>query len=117
MVFRVRLMASHFFNPGSYKLRTKLALEELAEVASILKDFNKRISIEGHTDSVPINGGSNWDLSAMRASHVLRFFLRETDIDPSLLSAAGYADARPVSSNATADSRTLNRRIEIKGSL
>ena len=37
-----------------------------------------------------------------------------TDIDPSLLSAGGYADTKPVSSNATAESRALNRRIEIK---
>ena len=113
--FRVRLLASHFFNPGSYKIRNRLALEELAEVAKVMKELNRPITIEGHTDNVPFEGtGSNWDLAALRASNVLKFFLRKTDFDPDKLSAAGYADTRPVASNATSESRALNRRIEIK---
>lgn len=113
--FRVRLLASHFFNPGSYKIKNKLALEELAEVAKIMKEINRPVTIEGHTDNVPFEGeGSNWDLSSLRATNVLKFFIRKTDFDPAMISAAGYGDTRPVSSNATSESRTLNRRIEIK---
>lgn len=113
--FRVRMLASHFFAPGSYKIRNKLVRDELKEVAKIMKEINRPITIEGHTDSVPTSGKmSNWDLSALRASNVLQFFVRYTDFDRSMLSAAGYGDTRPIASNATAESRTLNRRIEIK---
>ncbi|SMF32228.1 OmpA/MotB family protein [Pseudobacteriovorax antillogorgiicola] len=113
--FRVRLLASHFFNPGSYKIKNKKVLDELEEVARVMQELNRPITIEGHTDNVPFNGeGSNWDLSALRASNVLKFFIRKTTFDPTKLSAAGYADTRPVASNATAESRGLNRRIEIK---
>ncbi|NRA63638.1 MAG: flagellar motor protein MotB [Pseudobacteriovorax sp.] len=113
--FRVRLLASHFFGPGSYKIKSKRALEALGEIAKMMKDTNRRITIEGHTDSVPFDGpGSNWDLSALRASHVVKYFIREIGFDPSNIAPAGFSDTRPIASNATGDSRALNRRIEIK---
>ncbi len=113
--FRVRLLASHFFNSGSYKIRSRKALEELAEIGNMMKDLNRKITVEGHTDNIPYNGeGSNWDLSALRASYVAKYFIRRLGFNPYNISASGFADTRPVASNATADSRALNRRIEIK---
>lgn len=113
--FRVRMLASHFFKPGAYKIRSKRALSELEDIGKMLKDLNRKVTVEGHTDNLPYDGeGSNWDLSALRASFVAKYFIRKLNFNPYNISAAGFADTRPVSSNATADSRALNRRIEVK---
>ena len=80
------------------------------------------ISIEGHTDDMPISTPqfqSNWELSTARAAAVVRFFL-EQGIAPGKLSAAGYADTFPIAPNRTADGAVIpenqarNRRVVIK---
>ncbi|MEM9068638.1 MAG: flagellar motor protein MotB [Myxococcota bacterium] len=71
--------------------------------------------IEGHTDDRPIHTSrfpSNWELSTARATKVLRHFLQRTDLDPGQLSAAGYADTRPLVPNDSAENRARNRRVE-----
>jgi chemotaxis protein MotB len=78
------------------------------------------ILVEGHTDSVPVAIGSfssNWDLSAQRAVNVVRFLIDECGINPEKLSAAGYADSRPIASNDTLEGRALNRRVNLIVSL
>ncbi len=111
---QIRMLAAHFFDPGSY-LINKRALDELQEVGDIIRDLGRRITIEGHTDSIPPrNGMNNWDLSSLRASHVVKYFIEELNYPPSLIGGAGFADTRPVASNATAASRKLNRRIEVR---
>ena len=72
--------------------------------------------IEGHTDSDPINSRqypSNWELSSARASSVVRYMISRFKFSPSLFSAIGYADTRPVASNDLPDGRALNRRVDI----
>jgi chemotaxis protein MotB len=87
------------------------------------KKLNKAagsILVEGHTDSIPVAIGSfssNWDLSAQRAVNVVRFLIDECGINPEKLSAAGYADSRPVASNDTLEGRALNRRVNLIVSL
>jgi len=87
------------------------------------KKLNKAagsILVEGHTDSIPVAIGSfssNWDLSAQRAVNVARFLIDECGINPEKLSAAGYADSRPVASNDTLEGRALNRRVNLIVSL
>jgi chemotaxis protein MotB len=74
------------------------------------------VRVEGHTDSIPVSGSvfaSNWELSAQRAVNVVKFLAGECGIDPGSLSAAGYADSRPVAPNNTAEGRSLNRRVNI----
>jgi chemotaxis protein MotB len=73
------------------------------------------IAIEGHTDSRPISTSrypSNWELSTSRATSVLRYMLLQ-GFDPARVSAAGYADTRPVGDNATPEGQAMNRRVEI----
>ena len=73
------------------------------------------IKVEGHTDSVPISGGkypSNWELSSARASSIVRYLINKFKILPDLMSAVGYADARPVETGKNADI-AKNRRVEI----
>ena len=112
--FRVQMLARHFFKSGDYKIR-KSATRELDEVAKILKDLGRRVTIEGHTDSLPSSGRlSNWDISALRSSHVLRHFIGKHYFPATKIAAAGYADTRPVAHNGTEAGRSMNRRIEIK---
>jgi chemotaxis protein MotB len=87
-------------------------------MSSLLADRERvpnPIRVEGNTDSVPIATGqfpSNWELSAARATAVLRFLLRR-GVSPRRSSVAGYADQRPLASNETASGRSLNRRVEL----
>lgn len=91
----------------------------LKKVSDILKNVKENsIRIEGHTDNVPIGPRlagkfpSNWELSASRATQVVRY-LSELGISPENLSAVGLAEYRPVAPNDTPEGKQRNRRIEI----
>jgi chemotaxis protein MotB len=82
----------------------------------ILKKTVCQIRIEGHTDDVPISNrrfSSNWELSAARAVNVVKYFISEGGILPERLSAAGYADSRPLFPNVSDHNRNINRRVEV----
>ena len=71
--------------------------------------------IEGHTDSSPISSPtypSNWELSGARASSVVRYLISRFKFSPSLFSAVGYADTRPLET-AISPKDPANRRVEI----
>lgn len=73
------------------------------------------ISVEGHTDNIPINTGmfpSNWELSASRASRVVRYLV-ERGVPTNRLRAVGYGEMRPLADNASEQGRTTNRRVSI----
>jgi len=73
-----------------------------------------RIAIRGHTDDRDIETvqfPSNWELSAVRATTVLRYFIRQ-GIDPERMTATGYADFIPLVDNSTPENRARNRRVE-----
>lgn len=110
----VDINASVLFAPGDARLDLG-AVRALAAVAQILAPTDFPITVEGHTDNTPINTPqfpSNWELSGMRASSVVRLFI-ETGVDGRRLTATGYADQRPLADNATADGRQRNRRVAI----
>lgn len=90
--------------------------EELVKrLGPLLKEGGGQISIEGHTDNVPINTAlypSNWELSAARASMVVRSLI-EQGFPPERLRAIAYADTKPVMDNATPEHRASNRRVEM----
>ncbi len=112
--FRVRLLATHFYKPGSYRV-SQQALKDLQQVGQILKELGRPITVEGHTDSVPASGDlGNWEISSLRASYIVKYFIDDLNFSPQMVSAAGYGDTRPIASNATEETRNLNRRIEIK---
>jgi chemotaxis protein MotB len=93
------------------------ALPLLDELAATLREVgDARISVEGHTDDVPVQGGafdSNWDLAAARANAVTRYLL-EHGFAPTRLQSVSYADTRPVADNRTAEGRAENRRVELQ---
>jgi chemotaxis protein MotB len=107
-----------FFDSGRATLKDT-GKQVLQKVAESLKGYeDKAIRIVGHTDNVPISGGlqkvfpSNWELSAARATTVVRF-LQDSGIAPERLVATGRAEYAPVAPNDSAEGRQKNRRIEI----
>jgi chemotaxis protein MotB len=73
------------------------------------------VRIEGHTDNQPIHNAEfsdNWDLSTARATELVRLLMLKYGFAPERLSAAGYAQYHPVSSNDTPESRAQNRRVD-----
>ncbi len=93
------------------------AVPLLADLAATLREAgDARISVEGHTDDVPVQGGafdSNWSLAAARANAVTRFLL-EQGFAPARLQSVSYADTRPVADNGSAEGRAANRRVELQ---
>lgn len=92
------------------------AYNALAAVAAILRKAQCDAVVEGHTDSLPISTAryaSNWELSSARATGVLARLLGDHGVPPERLSAAGYAEYRPVATNATPEGRGRNRRVDV----
>jgi chemotaxis protein MotB len=88
----------------------------LDRISVALNDIEGNISIEGHTDSVPMSSAayaSNWDLSAARAVSVANQMLANTNLPPGRITVSGFADTRPQASNETWEGRAENRRVEI----
>jgi|YelNatPaOPRAMG01_1025707.scaffolds.fasta_scaffold44650_2 chemotaxis protein MotB len=104
-----------FFPSGSAELKPE-AIPILARIAAILENAPEDIRVEGHTDNVPIHNSqfaSNWELSTARAVEVLNLLITQFRIAPERLSAAGYAQYHPIASNATAEGRAMNRRVDV----
>jgi chemotaxis protein MotB len=111
----VELAENILFDSGKSDLK-KEGQDALTEVGAVLSSIpNRDFQIAGHTDDIPIKSAkfpSNWELSTARAVEVTRY-LSTKGVDPSRLSAAGYAETQPVASNADPEGRKQNRRIEI----
>ena len=77
------------------------------------------IRVEGHADNMEIGPSllsvypTNWDLSKERASTVVRYLMEKGGIDSARISSIGYAETKPIASNATEAGRQQNRRVEI----
>lgn len=104
------------FQSGSSMINAS-AQNVLAKVAKVLNDHKDLdILVEGHTDNVPISTEDikdNWDLSAKRATAVVRTLQKKYKVDPSRLTAGGRSEYSPKTSNATTEGKKLNRRTEI----
>jgi len=119
-LLRVDYFVSHIeFEPGQADL-SPTGREILMQVSQILKSVaDMRIQIEGHTDNMPISPRlrpmfpSNLALAKARATNAVRCLVEDGGIDPATISSVGHADTRPVASNATAEGRKKNRRIDI----
>lgn len=110
----VEINASVLFAPGEAVLGQEAA-SALRAVAGVIAPAEFPIMVEGHTDNKPISNyrfPSNWELSAVRASAVVRLFI-ENGVPPGRLTAAGYADQRPIAGNDTEAGRARNRRVAI----
>lgn len=106
---------SIFFDSGKAKFKES-SFPVLKKIGQIIKNYHSQVSIEGHTDNVPIKPGgrftSNWDLSTARSYTTLLYFKNIEKIDVNKIHIAGYADNHPVASNSTDEGRAKNRRVE-----
>jgi chemotaxis protein MotB len=116
---KVNMLDEILFDSGKTTVKPQ-GIEVLDRVGRILLDVKDRtISIEGHTDNVPIGPElskkypTNWELSAARATTVARYLQEKIGINPSVLSATGYGEYQPVASNETEEGQAKNRRIDI----
>jgi chemotaxis protein MotB len=113
-------VAEHlFFASGSATLKPE-GQAVLMKVGEAMANYpDKVIRVVGHTDSVAIAKShrakfpTNWELSVMRATNVVRFLQEKAKIDPTRLVAAGRGPYEPVAPNDTPEGRQKNRRIEI----
>lgn len=88
----------------------------LLEMAKVLATIPGNLTIEGHTDNIPIRTErffSNWDLSAARAAAVANVLLARDYVQPNRLSVTGLADTEPRFPNSSPENRAKNRRVEI----
>jgi chemotaxis protein MotB len=112
---RIQMASTKLFAPGSAELKSDSAAS-LDKVGELLRDTNRRLIVEGHTDDQPIRTDrypSNWELSAARATKIVRYLAARHKIPPSKLTAVAYADQRPLAPNTSEENRAKNRRIEI----
>ena len=111
----VRFMDNVLFDSGKADLTPK-AREIINKVAEIIRQNDKNVRVEGHTDNVPINTfrfPSNWELSTTRAVNVVKYLVEECDIEAKRMSASGYSDQHPIDDNTTHTGRQKNRRVDM----
>jgi chemotaxis protein MotB len=114
-VVRFRISSELLFASGDSDLtpQGQKVIDQLLPALNRVPDYT--IVVEGHTDNVPIQTArfpSNWELAAGRAGSVVRH-LQSRGLNPTRLRASGFADTRPIASNATPEGRAANRRVEI----
>ncbi|MBR9913263.1 MAG: OmpA family protein [Algicola sp.] len=105
------------FESGSWAVGTQ-GKQAVKQLGAVLADNPEiAILIEGHTDNVPYKGNAqlsgNWDLSTKRATAIVNILRENTAINPENLTAAGRGEYAPIASNATAEGKAKNRRIEV----
>ncbi|MFE8071874.1 OmpA family protein [Marinobacteraceae bacterium S3BR75-40.1] len=102
------------FEPGSAELSWE-GFDRLDQLLPLLLSGHYPITVEGHTDSTPINTSrypSNWELSAARATQVVRYLISQ-GIEPGRLKAVGYADTQPAATGDSAAAQAANRRVRL----
>ncbi len=115
-VVYISLADNMLFKTGSYEISPR-AMETLSKIAKIIKDYKDYdVLVEGNTDNVPIsrtNIRDNWDLSALRATSVVRCLQHEFGINPQRMTAGGRGEYNPIATNDTEVGKQRNRRTEI----
>jgi len=111
----IRIMDRAFFDEGKADLKDR-AKSALDKILPTVVNSSRPVRIEGHTDDIPIRTNefkSNWELSVRRATEVVRYFIETHHFPPDRISASGFAEYQPVTTNDSPENRALNRRIEI----
>jgi chemotaxis protein MotB len=122
---RISLVSDTFFETGSDRISKEMT-DMLSKIAPMLKEIDHPIIIAGHTDDVPVQlkenedreFRDNWELAALRAINVLRFF-ENSGVDPAKMSAHSYGKYQPIdirlqhTPTSTPEYRALNRRVDI----
>mgnify|MGYP000979121807 CR=1 FL=1 len=111
----VGLMNTVLFDPGSARIKQE-AIPTLVAIGQIANGVHNYIRIEGNTDDVPQSSAqfpSNWELSVIRATEVLKLLIDQSHVAPDKISAVGYGEYRPSVPNTSAENRAKNRKVDI----
>jgi chemotaxis protein MotB len=112
----VRMLVQGSFYSGSAVLSPDY-FPLLTKIGNTIAKGGGRITIEGHTDSIPVSGNdryrSNWDLSGARAASVADFLIERGGVPRERMVVRGMADVKPLAPNDTREGRAKNRRIEV----
>ncbi len=109
---RIKLPSDVLFASGQFKLST-IGRDTVARVGRVLASSpGLQVEVEGHTDSQPIRGSTNWDLGFARARGVLEGLIG-AGLPIERVKATSYGDSSPISDNRTPEGRAANRRIEL----
>lgn len=111
----ISLTSTILFESGKADIRPNFH-SILVEIGKTIKNVDNYIRIEGNTDNVPMSSEqfpSNWELSAERATQVVRLLIEESGVSPLKISAVGYGEYRPKVPNDSAANRAQNRRVDI----
>ena len=111
---RIDIQDNLLFNAGSADL-SPAANIIISEIVPLILNDQRKIQVEGHTDNIPIHNAaffSNWELSAVRASSVVRL-LSSLGVSEQRLSAVGLGASQPINENETEAGRAKNRRVSI----
>ena len=101
-----------FFDVNSFQLRPE-SFPELNKLAALLKNQAEiRIEVSGHTDNTG-DKKANLQLSENRARAVVDFLVQK-GIEPSRITAKGYGETQPKTTNDTDEGRSANRRTEFR---
>ncbi|GAU79867.1 flagellar motor protein MotB [Fusibacter sp. 3D3] len=114
----IRFKDNVLFDSGSavVKRESHDILTFLGNLLNSEEFVNEQIRVEGHTDNVPIKTAiypTNWELSANRATNVVKFFIENASMVPVRLSASGYGEYHPIATNDSSEGRAANRRVDI----
>ena len=104
-----------FFDPASAILKPT-ALAVVNTSAPTLAALKEQISVEGHANNVPVNTErypTNWELSADRATQVLRELVERGGVPSSRVRATGFGDSRPLDGAGTNSALAANRRVDL----
>ena len=108
-------MGPILFDLGKADLRPD-GIKVLDLLADVLNTIPNHVSVEGFTDALPISTPqfpSNWELSAVRATSVIHYFVKTRGMPPGRFFAVGYGEYRPSVPNVTEENRARNRRVDI----
>ncbi|HWQ80106.1 MAG TPA: flagellar motor protein MotB [Anaerovoracaceae bacterium] len=111
----VGLMNTVLFDSGSARIKSE-AVATLVAIGQIANGVHNYIRIEGNTDDVPqssVQFPSNWELSVIRATEVLKLMIDQSGVAPDKISAVGYGEYRPSVPNSSAENRSKNRKVDI----
>lgn len=112
----IKLNDLFLFDLGKAELKQG-AYPVLEKLASLFPTLDTKVSIEGHTDDLPLATGSayqdNWGLSQARSVSVIRYFVNTAKLDADTFISSAYADTKPVAPNDSEANRQKNRRVEI----
>lgn len=112
VILRVKGQVLFPSSSSQFDPRAKKILDELAKI--VMQHPEYRLDVGGHTDPRPISTpkfDSNWELSALRATAVLRYMV-DRGVNPRRMTATGYADTDPIAPNTSLENMAKNRRVE-----